>query len=646
MFRKKYITHNSDGTSSITLLGIHFDDNNSSDIASWDPEEGTWSSQFLIPITSSNFSEWLRLRKQTWRSKWNVKAAVCIDHPASAYMPTCWRNPMFYDTTKNNVIPGDKEEENGKKRFLPYSDNNTFDPYDGSRSRHFLVPLSTSNWSQWLKSRKHKWRSNWKVYELETDESELTLADSCQNNNERHQDCSVRYDFWAKRYPSFEAWLAVSSAKWKNSYRWNSKKRKRIQQACEEVVPFPSSQDPNTAHFELIAWLKVRKNQWRVLRRRRQRRLEEAAHAKEPGTESDSVNGPRVAGVASMDAPFSENRATAAHMSGDFVYIDALLEEEERKKKLRKARAPIDISFLFLPSLGCPDDVVAHCLRYLKPSERGKLLCINKRLTTGLKSRSNTWQSLCPKHWCLPRRPRKPWYELYLSKLRMEATASQKQWDDLVSKIAEVLLKGDQVKVVMKLITSAQKKFNFTVDYISGKMFEMSNVVFFFFSLNSNSHLNVVRVLVASPIEGVVCERNSILNLAVIHRRQKVVHWLIEQKKADIETSDRGHFTPVSLIGHAFDFWLPCLFVFSLLLFGLLTTFHDISLLAQLINAAWAGDRHLVRLLLSHGADRSKIGTGHYTEALAPVDFKGLTAEGWARKKGFDDIATLIRVGL
>lgn len=49
-----------------------------------------------------------------------------------------------------------------------------------------------------------------------------------------------------------------------------------------------------------------------------------------------------------------------------------------------------------------------------------------------------------------------------------------------------------------------------------------------------------------SDTAGVVCERNSILNLAVIHQRHKVVHWLIEEKKADIETSDRGHFTPVS----------------------------------------------------------------------------------------------------
>ena len=54
----------------------------------------------------------------------------------------------------------------------------------------------------------------------------------------------------------------------------------------------------------------------------------------------------------------------------------------------------------------------------------------------------------------------------------------------------------------------------------------------------------------------------------------------------------------------------------------------------------------MVRFLLHNGADRNKIGTGHYTEALAPSDFAGLSAEGWARKKGYNDIAELIRVGL
>jgi len=108
---------------------------------------------------------------------------------------------------------------------------------------------------------------------------------------------------------------------------------------------------------------------------------------------------------------------------------------------------------------------------------------------------------------------------------------------------------------------------------------------------------------------GVVCERNSMLNLAVIGRRLKVVRWLIEIKGADIESHDRGGFTP-------------------------------------LLNAAWNGDRQLVRFLMGKGTDRTKIGTGHYTCALAPPDFEGHTAEEWARKRGHAEIADLIKVGL
>jgi len=64
------------------------------------------------------------------------------------------------------------------------------------------------------------------------------------------------------------------------------------------------------------------------------------------------------------------------------------------------------------------------------------------------------------------------------------------------------------------------------------------------------------------------------------------------------------------------------------------------------MNAAWCGDKRLVRLLLSHGADRHAVGTYHYTQGVAPHDFSGFNSEGWALKKGFKDIAELIRVGL
>jgi ankyrin repeat protein len=89
----------------------------------------------------------------------------------------------------------------------------------------------------------------------------------------------------------------------------------------------------------------------------------------------------------------------------------------------------------------------------------------------------------------------------------------------------------------------------------------------------------------------------------------EVVRWLVEVKNADIESSDRGNFT-------------------------------------ALLNAAWAGDKTLVRFLLQKGADRTKVGRFHYTKAVAPSDFEGLTAEGWAEKNGHSSVATLLRLGL
>ena len=89
----------------------------------------------------------------------------------------------------------------------------------------------------------------------------------------------------------------------------------------------------------------------------------------------------------------------------------------------------------------------------------------------------------------------------------------------------------------------------------------------------------------------------------------EVVRWLVEKKNADIESSDRGNFT-------------------------------------ALLNAAWNGDRYLVRFLLQHGADRTKLGVSHYTKALAPAGFEGYTAEQWAEKRGHHDIAKLIRIGV
>lgn len=257
--------------------------------------------------------------------------------------------------------------------------------------------------------------------------------------------------------------------------------------------------------------------------------------------------------------------------------IDDLIEEEEQRQKARRlARGPMDISFLFDSTIkDIPDDVVCKIFGCLTPAERLRLLCVNRATRQQLMSRDNLWRLLCPTRWKLPRRPRKPYCMIYRHNLRLEMEASRKQWDDLLTKAAKFLLSGDLLGTLEKLVNDAEQQFEFHINYVSG----------------------------------VVCERNSLLNLAVIHQRHRVVRWLVETKGADIESADRGNFTP-------------------------------------LLNAAWAGDRYLVRYLMQRGANRATVGRFHYTKGVAPAGFAGRTAQGWAQEKGHTACARLLALGL
>ena len=101
------------------------------------------------------------------------------------------------------------------------------------------------------------------------------------------------------------------------------------------------------------------------------------------------------------------------------------------------------------------------------------------------------WKQLLPSHWTIPRRPRKSWQELYTTKVRFETERTRKLWDDLLSKASTILQHGDQLQAIEKIVNEAQyggrhkPAKGYDIDYASG----------------------------------VVCERNSILNLAVIHQR-------------------------------------------------------------------------------------------------------------------------------
>lgn len=482
------------------------------------------------------------------------------------YIPVVHTNPLFLN------------EVTGKP--MRYTDDEfEYDPEEGRRSQLFLTPIDTHNFGGWLQTRKTKWRSNYKVHAVAVADQEF--ADESFDTTSSRDSSSVAVDFWTQQgHSSFQQWLYSSTGKWKQAYSWNQRKRKRLEHDCEVSVNL------STHSFE--EWLSVRRTQWRILRRKRQRqKLEACPNNGNAADGSPDWNTPEaaraIAASSSQAAAFMPVPPALFEQSvaaPELLLIDALLEEQQERERLdAKQRSNIvDISFLFDQDVGCPDDVVTHCLRYLDPIEHGKLLGISNKTRKALKKRDAVWRQLCPGHWTLPRRPRKPWYELYLVQLESETKRQRKRWDDLLSTASSILEKSDQVQAIEKMVTEAERDYGYKVDYSSG----------------------------------VVCERNSLLNLAVIHGRQKVVKWMVEGKsgkKADIETCDRGSFTP-------------------------------------LLNAAWNGDRYLVRFLLQKGADRLKIGFGHYTKALAHPDFEGLTAAGWADKKGHPEVARLIRIGL
>jgi hypothetical protein len=419
---------------------------------------------------------------------------------------------------------------------------------DNVHPRELLPPIQ--NFTKWICQRKEQWRKRYKVYAISipadtygTLDNTMTFSKrtkdlskrhlgkrSCSDWDDRTVDCNVHIDFWTHQgYVNHLHWLHVRTAQWKTNYSWNKQKRQVLEKDlyCHpNSVLLPLCKDSCNNSTIPIAiwepWLRVRKNQWKVLRRKRQRRLAAASGVTTTtgtfvgmtetsatattsdatiGTTAGSTNDPSSIAVSSIQQDTTTvvvvpNLIPTA--SSEFMVIDALLEEQEQRERslTKEKRLPYDLSFVFDSAMGCPDDVVSKIFQYLHPIEHGKLLCINHVTRNQLKHRDEMWKQLLPSHWKIPRRPRKPWYELYITNLRVETERSRKLWDDLLSKVATILLHGDQLQAVEKLVHEAQRghhQSGFDINYASG----------------------------------VVCERNSILNLAVIHRRHSTYSVLL-----------------------------------------------------------------------------------------------------------------------
>ena len=620
------------------LMNDEYIDNS---IQETDPDDGTRCEMFLLRVT--RIDEWFRRRKSKWRSKWrHVPAQSQISFSLPYMNEYSWQNIHLDLRCLKNELYDEGFSDN-------LDDGNIFE----GRLELFLPKIKS--FSDWLKDRKENWRQNFtscvtpdseNVYpiifehdfrlitnelygkgfcdnldDFSTDEGNAThflpkiehfpewLNKRKEKWNERR---TIHYfdepssaslsDFWHDYgFSSFDDWLCDIKINWRSSYSWQRQKRKRIEMEVSGEVQFPSDCYSETAERELLRWLVVRKHQWLIARRKRRRKLmsrgwitdrAEGTHWEYSNENFNAMLNPqdvtdpfKLTNRMHQFAPSSPRSVLLKHhlslisSDPDIQQIDALLEEEERKEMEIKQKIsnvpPFDISFIFDPSL-CPDEVIAAIFLFLPLSEHGKMMCISSRSSKLIKKRSYMWHSLCPNHWVLPKRPRKSWAQLYIYKLREEEEKTRKISDDILVRASTIIAKRDNLQGIDKIVTNAEKRFQrFSIDYSSA----------------------------------VVLERSSLLNLAVMNSRHKIVKWLIETKGADIETCDRGGFTP-------------------------------------LVNAAYNGDRAMVRYLLSKGCNRAKIGTEHSSQALAPIGFNGLNAEGWARKREFDRIADMIKYGL
>ena len=421
-----------------------------------------------------------------------------------------WKNQLFKDPVSGQI-------------GIPFDDDNyeymTMSCHDDTK---FALPPIPTDIAAWIDERKQRWRQQYRVYKFSSSTKDSAICEKFQkqhhpkqgsrkrrhySDDESSDDCSTEHesftcnrDFWIEQgYSSFEHWLCTRKIQWSKSYSWNQQKRSVLEQDLFgstniELLPITnktdSSSDVNAVPIAVWnRWLRIRKTQWKVWRRKRQRRVSL--------TVPDDTDVKMMAEKSAVNEASISNNASSSHpavQNTELMAIDAILEEQERRdRETRKVpRPPFDISFIFDSSTGCPDDIVAKIFHYLPVLEHFKFLCISRTARQKIKQRDAMWKQLIPPHWTVPRRPRKSWQELYTNNLRVETERTRKLWDDLLSKASTILLHGDQLQAIEKLINEAQ----------------------------SDGHRKAAKDYDINYASGVVCERNCILNLAVIHQRQ------------------------------------------------------------------------------------------------------------------------------
>jgi hypothetical protein len=447
-----------------------------------------------------------------------VTSAIASASVSTKILPM---NHLFVNpnTGKNGVQFDDDIDSNNNDMILSMM-------YEPNQSSYYVSPIT--NVMDWIQTRKQQWRQNYNVYKITVNENNDTFKSKKRQRMDTNNDTSIidmscrtiPIDFWSHQgYTNFQQWLQIRKVQWYKSYSWNQQKRYVLEQDLlyntthtnQELLPITYNSSSSTSSSSggdstgtiprsvWDEWIRVRKNQWKILRRKRQRRL---LFASKSSNETDQLDLRMTTTKATasplLDTPVSKNNEdntpSIPIQNTELMVIDAILEEQEKQERYQQSieqrQISFDISFVFDSTLGCPDDVVANILLYMPVIEHYKLLCINRTTRVQLQQRHMMWKQLIPSHWTIPRRPRKTFQELYTSNLRIETERKRKLWDDLLSKASNILLHGDQVQAIEKLINEAQARYHhytyrYDIDYVSG----------------------------------VVCERNSILNLAVIHQR-------------------------------------------------------------------------------------------------------------------------------